>query len=54
MQLPAGNSAGEHVLSFRYDAEQKPQVRSACASLQIVWCRAEPVPERKWITKHTR
>jgi hypothetical protein len=33
---PLGIPGGRYVLSFRYDAEQTPQVWNTCASIKIV------------------
>lgn len=36
VQVPADIAAGEYVLSFRYDAEQTPQVWNTCGSITMV------------------
>jgi len=36
VQVPLGIAEGHYVLSFRYDAEQTPQVWNTCASIRLV------------------
>jgi len=36
LQVPLNITAGDYVLSFRYDAEQTPQVWNQCANIKMV------------------
>ena len=36
VQVPVNITEGQYVLSFRYDAEQTPQVWNTCANINVV------------------